>query len=464
MNSKQLVFIVFVFVFCACQPKVFELPTATTGQYTTYPETFTIVCNGEVKADGGAPVTDRGVCYMQGKGEPDITGKHASAGRGVGSFMAPIEGISFGYWSYRAYATNSEGTAYGEVRVLNMTTEAHTGEGELLSDALLRNDDVITLSIGTPENITTTTAVIPFSATRYSGIEVIELGVMYSATIPTPDWNDYESRVFFTAKGVQALWTESTIDTTRSLDNLKINTTYYVRAYALTKDSVLFYSNIISFTTTDAQGLSYTISDFLGTWSCRAYNFEDKTYEAWDNVKINTFTGPDNEIWVVVDGIIWGQRGINAFGRYDSEKHCIRLYSGLSDDSKTFTAPAWHTGDTTFYAHYYAVYAEGSNWYILKGGKGYNNLAEAWFTIDKQGKITYGPSDSDDNNGRRANALYATFYYSYNNSYYNRSSVYTNLTFTRTNLSQAPKQITLLSMQQPVDGKEDIYGRRQKNK
>lgn len=73
------------------------------------------VSGGEVTHTGGAPVTARGVVYGTTPNptlEDDLT---TTNGSGIGSFQSLITGLSANTTYYvRAYATNSEGTAYGD--------------------------------------------------------------------------------------------------------------------------------------------------------------------------------------------------------------------------------------------------------------------------------------------------------------------------------------------------------------
>lgn len=90
------------------------LPTVTSGTVSGITAT-TANCNGEVTADGGATVTECGVCWGVGT-SPTVAGNHtAISNPAVGTFSVNISGLTAGTTYYaRAYATNSVGTAYGE--------------------------------------------------------------------------------------------------------------------------------------------------------------------------------------------------------------------------------------------------------------------------------------------------------------------------------------------------------------
>jgi len=69
--------------------------------------------NGDVTADGGSAVTERGFVYATSP-SPNLTDDLEIVGSGTGSFNATITGLTIGQTYYvRAYATNSTGTIYG---------------------------------------------------------------------------------------------------------------------------------------------------------------------------------------------------------------------------------------------------------------------------------------------------------------------------------------------------------------
>jgi uncharacterized protein (TIGR02145 family) len=88
-----------------------------TAQVATLPATAvgstTAVVAGTVSDDGGAAVTARGICYGTNP-MPTLSGPSVSAGSGLGGYEAQLSGLlpSTSYYA-RAYATNAQGTAYG---------------------------------------------------------------------------------------------------------------------------------------------------------------------------------------------------------------------------------------------------------------------------------------------------------------------------------------------------------------
>jgi hypothetical protein len=99
-------------------------PTVTTSAASSI-LAVSATLGGNVTADGGASVTDRGIVYSSSDNTPTIGegGVTQDAnGSGTGSFSESISGLSSGTTYYfQAYATNSAGTSYGGV--LNFKTD-----------------------------------------------------------------------------------------------------------------------------------------------------------------------------------------------------------------------------------------------------------------------------------------------------------------------------------------------------
>ena len=71
------------------------------------------VSGGNVTNDGGSEITARGVCWGTTQ-NPTISSSKTSDGTGTGSFTSNITGLTANAFYYiRAYATNNEGTSYG---------------------------------------------------------------------------------------------------------------------------------------------------------------------------------------------------------------------------------------------------------------------------------------------------------------------------------------------------------------
>ena len=95
-----------------------QLPTVTTSTVTNISAT-SATCGGNVTSNGGASVTARGVCWSTNN-NPTIADSHTNDGTGTGSFFSSITGLTESTIYYvRAYATNSVGTAYGNVVIFS---------------------------------------------------------------------------------------------------------------------------------------------------------------------------------------------------------------------------------------------------------------------------------------------------------------------------------------------------------
>ncbi len=91
-------------------------PTVTTNTVTSFTAT-TATCGGIVTNNGGAMVTERGVCWSSTTINPTLTDIHKANGSGSGSFNLNISGLEANTTYYvRAYAIYNGGTAYGDTK------------------------------------------------------------------------------------------------------------------------------------------------------------------------------------------------------------------------------------------------------------------------------------------------------------------------------------------------------------
>jgi len=106
-----ILYFCFIIIFQSCNPPT--LPDVTTDMISGITQT-TAVSGGNVKNNGGADVTARGVCWSTTE-KPTISPYKTNDGIGNGTFTSSLIGLTANTKYYvRAYATNSEGTGYGD--------------------------------------------------------------------------------------------------------------------------------------------------------------------------------------------------------------------------------------------------------------------------------------------------------------------------------------------------------------
>ena len=205
--------------------------------------TNTATCSGNVTSDGGANVIQRGVCYGTSQ-NPTTSNQVVTAGSGTGSFTCNLTGLSANTTYYvRAYAINSEGTAYGEQISFNTTGGSTTPS----------------VSTSTPTNVTNNSATCGGNVTSDGGANVIQRGVCYGTS-----QNPTTSNQVVTAGS-------GTGSFTCNLTGLSASTTYYVRAYAINSEGTV-YGEQKSFTTTGGgsgggQTFTYTFESGAEDWN-----------------------------------------------------------------------------------------------------------------------------------------------------------------------------------------------------
>jgi uncharacterized protein (TIGR02145 family) len=161
---------------------------------------------GVITSNGGSEIIAKGVCWSLNLNNlPDITGSHTNDGQGDMEFISDITELTANKTYFvRAYATNSKGTGYGNVRMFLTNTDPTPPV-------------VVT---GEIENITTNFASVSCEVTSDGGAPVIVRGICYS-TNPNPTINN---------STIQS--GNGTGSYTVNISGLNSNTKYYVKAYA----------------------------------------------------------------------------------------------------------------------------------------------------------------------------------------------------------------------------------------
>ena len=94
-----------------CPTSSAYLPTISTVTLSSSGATVSMTAN--VLSDGGATVTERGVCWSTSQNPTTSSDHTADSGTGTGAFTVSGSLTPGNTYYVRAYATNSEGTAYG---------------------------------------------------------------------------------------------------------------------------------------------------------------------------------------------------------------------------------------------------------------------------------------------------------------------------------------------------------------
>ena len=182
--------------------------------------TSSAVLSANITTDNGEKITERGFVWMEGTGNPTTDSNKLKVSGEVGEYTATLEGLDPNKkYSFRAYAINAEGTAYGDV--MNFTTKV----------ALPALSNVVIPSLSS------TTATLTSKVTYHGGETVTEVGFYYSTE------SDVDPE---TSQKVSRIYSEDTFSI--EVANLGINTKYYVKAYAINSAGTA-YSEINSFKT-----------------------------------------------------------------------------------------------------------------------------------------------------------------------------------------------------------------------
>jgi uncharacterized protein (TIGR02145 family) len=273
------------------------LQAAVTTKAVTEITDTSAISGGTVTDDGGGTVTARGVVWNT-TDSPTLENNSGKTtdGSGTGSFTSELAGLDDGSeYFVRAYATNTEGTNYGDTKAFSTV-------------------DITLPEVTTAEvtNITTNSAQCGGEVVSDGNSQVTVRGVVWNTT-GTPTLENYEGK---TDDG------NGTGSFISSLTDLIEGTIYYVRAFATNKKGTQ-YGEQIDFII-DVEGNVYRIVT-IGSQIWMAENLKTTTYN--DGSTIPNIT----------DNTEWSNLTTGAYCWYDNDIENKAIYGALYN---------WHTVNT----------------------------------------------------------------------------------------------------------------------
>jgi hypothetical protein len=209
------------------------LPAVTTAAISGITQTSAI-SGGNITDDGGSPILGRGVCWSLSP-NPTTANNFVTEGAGTGSYIALMTGLTSNtMYHVRAYATNAQGTSYGNE--ISFTT------------IVLQ---LATVTTTTASGISYTTATGGGNVISDNGAPVSSRGICW-ATTPSPTTANSK---YTEAAGLGSF--------SASMTGLTASTTYYVRAFAVNGGGTS-YGNQVSFATLSPAVPSLTTQSISG--------------------------------------------------------------------------------------------------------------------------------------------------------------------------------------------------------
>jgi uncharacterized protein (TIGR02145 family) len=196
--------------------KTLDIPTVTTVGVTEITDS-TAVAGGTIVSTGGAEITTKGICWST-SGNPSTSDSVLVVTDEIDSFTVNLTNLSPATTYYvRAYATNSEGTAYGDV--VSFTTLA----------------SLPTVTTAAITAVTDSTATGGGEVVSDGGAEVTARGICWSTTAAPTIIDNTNVTTDGTGTGVFI----------SALTGLLPETTYYVRAYSVNSIGIAYGQEII---------------------------------------------------------------------------------------------------------------------------------------------------------------------------------------------------------------------------
>jgi uncharacterized protein (TIGR02145 family) len=221
-NYRLAFFVIFLTSLIACKTEEPQNPPTVITKVASDVTIKNATLNGEVTEEGFSATTDRGFVFSEKNTSPSVGDSKAQSGYGKGIYSVVLDKLTANTkYYFKAYATNTKGTSYGEVQ--SFTTADYK---------------LPTVVTDVPKNITYTTAELGGTVTDEGGGAVSESGFVVGTNV-SPTVADLK---FSVTKG------KTTI--ALIVSKLNVNTKYFFRSYAINEKGIA-YGNEQSFTTLD---------------------------------------------------------------------------------------------------------------------------------------------------------------------------------------------------------------------
>lgn len=295
-----------IWMSCSEEARPKTVPLVTTGEISGIGFDAATVA-GEVVSDGNQTVAERGIVAGI-QAQPTIADTKVLAGSGTGVFTASLAGLQpVTTYHVRAFATNAQGTSYGQDKTFT------TGAA------------LATLTTTSGSSITLTSASAGGNITSDGGAPITARGVVYGVS-QNPTLADFK-----TADG------SGTGAFTSSIAELKPSTVYYVRAYATNTAGTAYGAQVMVSTLaglTDVDGNAYA-SVVIGT-------------QTWmkENLKVGKYRNGD-PIPVVSESAAWAALTTGAICYYNNDVSYNAIYGKLyngyaAGDLRGLCPVGWH--------------------------------------------------------------------------------------------------------------------------
>lgn len=233
-----------------------------------------VTLGGNVSNSGGLPVTSRGLCWSSTNLSPTLSDNVETIGSGMGTFSENLSGLSANtLYRVRAFATNSQGTSYGNV--VSFTTHQPASLPVLTTKPVT--------------SITQTGAISGGIITSPGNTPVTARGICWS-TLQNPT---IANNTIQQGSGTGSFMC--------SLIGLTQNTTYYIRAYAINSQGIS-YGNQLGFSTPSGTGGTWVQKADLGSLGrSRSVSFSigSKGYmgTGWSDPNLFCTGNPFKDFW-----------------------------------------------------------------------------------------------------------------------------------------------------------------------